>query len=278
MVRLVLAPYRLVPTLLRSRFLLGQLSWRAFTSRHAGSYLGWLWSPLSTAVHFVLYVVVFSVIMEIKAEGLGIDLARRPDVGFGVFLITGLVPFLAINDAVIRASRVFRAHTSLVQRVRMPLETLVIGDVCGALLHHALSLAIVVGYCVVKGHMGLESVPWLVLGILLCGLWVVGLSLVASVLGAALPDVPELLTLVLQVGFYGAPIVYPLAMIDQGWLRTVIAANPMSGLVGVVRAGLVSAAPPPLWSLATLVVGGLLLVAVGAAVLDRYRANIPDLL
>ncbi len=39
---------------------------RAFASRHAGSLLGWLWTPLGTAVQFVLYTVVFSVILEIK--------------------------------------------------------------------------------------------------------------------------------------------------------------------------------------------------------------------
>ena len=95
----LLAPQRLLPTLARHRFLLGQLAWRAFASRYAGSYLGWLWTPLSTLVQFVLFMVVFSVILEIRIEGLGIDLARRPDVGFGVYLITGLVPFLALNDA-----------------------------------------------------------------------------------------------------------------------------------------------------------------------------------
>ncbi len=278
MTRLLLAPWRLAPTLTRSRFLLGQLAWRAFTSRHAGSYLGWMWTPVSTAVQFCLYVLVFSVIMDIKAEGLGIDLAKRPDVGFGVFLVTGLVPFLAVNDAVVRAARVFRAHTSLVQRVRLPLETLVIGDMAGALLHHGVSLAMVIAYCLVAGHLALAGLGWLVLGIALCALWVVGLSLIASVLGAALPDVPEVLTLVLQIAFYGAPIVYPLALVESGWLKTVIEANPVTGLVGVMRAGLIAATPPPLWSLVLLAVGGVALVAVGAAVLDRFRANIPDLL
>ena len=113
MKRRLLAAFRLPGMLHRHRFLLWQLAWRAFAARHAGSYLGWLWTPLSTAVQFALYMVVFSAILQIKVEGLGIDVARRPAVGFGVFLITGLVPFLALNDVVARASRVFRAHANL---------------------------------------------------------------------------------------------------------------------------------------------------------------------
>jgi lipopolysaccharide transport system permease protein len=269
---------RLLPTLYRHRFLLGQLAWRSFAARYAGSYLGWLWTPLSTAVQIVLFVTVFSVILKIRAEGLGIDLARRPEVGFGVFLITGFVPYLALNDAVLRAARVFRSSASLVQRVRLPLEVLVVGDVLGALLHHAVALVVVLIVCGAGGHMGWGNLPWVVLGMVLLGLWVMALALLASVAGAALPDLSEGLGLFLQVALYAAPIVYPLAYVKGRVLQTVIGANPLTPLVGVMRAGLISAAPPGGGAIAMVTAGGMLLLVVGAAVLDRYRATIPDLL
>jgi lipopolysaccharide transport system permease protein len=274
----LLAPLRMLPTLGRNRFLLGQLAWRAFAARHAGSYLGWLWTPVSTLVQFALFMVVFSVILEIKIDGLGIDLARRPDVGFGVYLITGLVPFLAMSDAVVRAARVFRSNVTLVQRVRLPAEVLVLGDLLGTLFHHALSFVVVVTLCVWRGHMGVANLPWLLLAVVLFVLWIVGLGLMASVLGAFLPDVPEILGLVFQVLFYGAPIVYPLAMVHDGLLRTLIEVNPLTPMLGAARAGLVSAAPPPAVAVALLVVAGAGLVVVGSVALDRWRFSIPDLL
>jgi lipopolysaccharide transport system permease protein len=277
MITHLLAPLRLVPTLARHRFLLGQLAWRAFASRYAGSYLGWLWTPLSTLIQFALFMAVFSVILEIKIEGLGIDLARRPAVGFGVYLITGLVPFLALNDAVLRAARVFRSHASLVQRVRMPAEVLVLGDVFGALLHHAISFAVVLGICVWRGHTGIANLPWIGVAALLFTLWVVGLSLTASVLGAALPDVPEGLALVMQVLFYGAPIVYPLAMVSDRLLRNLITANPLTPLVDVARSGLISSAPPSAAAIAYVLAAGVVLVLVGSAALDRWRFAVADL-
>jgi lipopolysaccharide transport system permease protein len=274
----LLAPLRMLPIIGRNRFLLGQLAWRAFAARHAGSYLGWLWTPLSTLVQFALFMVVFSVIMEIRIEGLGIDLARRPDVGFGVYLITGLVPFLALNDAVVRASRVFRSNVTLVQRVRLPAEVLVLGDLLGTLFHHGLSFVVVVALCVWRGHMGLVNLGWLLLALLLLVLWIFGLGLVASVIGAFLPDVPEVLGLLFQVLFYGAPIVYPLAMVHEGVLRTLIGLNPLTPMIGVVRTALVSAAPPPTPAIALLAVAGVGLAVIGSVALDRWRFSIPDLL
>lgn len=274
----ILAPLRLLPTLARHRFLLAQLVSRSFAARYAGSYLGWLWTPVATLIQFALFMVVFSVIFEIRVEGLGTDLARRPPVGFGLFLITGLVPFLALNDAVLRAARVFRANASLVQRVRMPAEVLVVGDTFGAVLHHGISFAVVLVICVIGGHTGWAELPWLMAALALLALWVVGLALTASVLGAVLPDVSEALALMMQLAFYGAPIVYPLAMVPEGLIRAMVEANPLTPLVGVARSGLLGAAPPSTLSLVLVVAAGLALVVVGAAALDRYRYTIVDLL
>lgn len=278
MTRHIQAPFRLLPTLVQHRFLLGQLAWRAFAARHAGSYLGWLWTPIATLIQFALFMVVFSAIMEIKIDGLGIDLARRPPVGFGLFLITGLVPFLALNDAALRASRVFRTHSSLVQRVRMPAEVLVVGDVLGAVMHHAISFVVVFAICVVGGHTGVLNLPWLIAAAALFALWMVGLGLVSSVLGAVLPDIPEALALAMQVVFYGAPIVYPLSLVPEGFLTSLVNANPMTPLVELARTGLISSAPPSSTSLIWMTLAGVLLVVAGSAALDRYRFTIADLL
>jgi lipopolysaccharide transport system permease protein len=272
----VFAVFRLPQTLYRHRFLLRQLASRAFASRHAGLYLGWLWTPISTAVQFALYMTVFSAILQIKVDGLGIDLARRPAVGFGVFLITGLVPFLAVNDVVMRAARLFRAHASLVQRVRMPPEVLVIGDALGTMMHHAISFALVVVFCVWRGHLGLAGIPWIVLGLATLVLWIIGASLCVSLVGAFLPDIAEMMGLALQVVFYAAPIVYPLALVRSDVMRTIIESNPLTPMVGVLRAGLVGAEPPSVTAIGYLLVGGCLLLFAGAASLDRWRATIPD--
>ena len=278
MSRYLFAPVRLLRTLVAHRFLLAQLAGRAFASRHAGSLLGWLWTPLGTAVQFVLYTVVFSVILQIKIPLLGIDLAKRVPVGFGVFLITGLVPYLALNDVIMRSSRVIRANATLVQRVRLPLEVMVIGDILGTLMHHATAVVLMILYCALAGHLAVAGAGWVVVGIVLLLVLAVGFGLLVSVLGVALPDIPEVLGLLLQFALYGAPIIYSLSLVKQDWLLALIRANPITPLVGVFRAGLLGVAPPPVSGIIYLIVLAVALLVVGAAAMDRYRATIPDLL
>ena len=112
----------------------------------------------------------------------------------------------------------------------------------------------------------------------LFALWMVGLGLISSVLGAVLPDIPEALGLAMQVLFYGAPIVYPLSLVPDGVLTSLVKANPLTPLVEVARTALISSAPPSPTSLIWITVAGLLLVVVGSVALDRYRYTIADLL
>jgi len=98
------------------------------------------------------------------------------------------------------------------------------------------------------------------------------------VAGAFLPDVGEALTLGFQVLFFAAPIVYPLSMINRPLLRSVIEANPVTGLVRLIRVGLMGGAPPDPWMIGGLTAGGILLLVLGAAALEKWRLRIPDIL
>ena len=96
--------------------------------------------------------------------------------------------------------------------------------------------------------------------------------------GAFLPDIREVLTLLLQVLFYAAPIVYPLELVNNPALRSLILANPVTGIVGIFRAGLIGGTAPGAWTVLLLFGGGLALVAVDATALSLLRDRIPDVL
>jgi len=206
MLILLRAPLAMLRTLVEHRFLCRQLTRRFFSTPHAGLSLGWLWSLVGTAVQFLIFLVVFSKII-------GIRVANPPDVSFGVYLMTGLVPYLALNGVISRAVVVFPTNVALVQKVSFPPEVLVVADALGALAHHGLAFALVAVIALALVQPALGGLVWLPIGILLVVLWAIGSALVASVAGAFLPDIREVLTLLLQVVFYGAPIIYPLELV-----------------------------------------------------------------
>lgn len=252
-------------------YLLWQLSVRAFLSRHKGSVLGLLWPFVNTAVQLGLYWAVFSKLI-------GIRLAKGSPVGFGLYLMVGLVPYIAASDALTRSTSLFRANRTLIQRVRFPAEVLVMGELLGTLMHHGLAMLVVIAVCVAVGAVSLSALPWFFLGLGVMILWLVGLSLLLAVAGAALPDFGEVLGLALLVVFYAAPIVYPMTMIHNPAIRALISLNPLTQVVGLIRAGLIRTPPPGWWAIGVLSGVGLMLVGAGVAALAGVRRHLADLL
>ncbi len=199
-------------------------------------------------------------------------------MGFGVFLITGLVPYLAFNDVIMRSSRVIRANATLVQRVRLPLEVMVVGDILGTLMHHAAAVVLMILYCVWAGHLAVAGAGWVVLGIVL--LLVLGRRLRSArerarcrPAGHPRGSRPAAPVRALRCADH-----LSLSFVKQEWLLALIQANPITPLVGVFRAGLLGVAPPPVSGIIYLIVLAVALLVVGAAAMDRYRTTIPDLL
>ncbi len=272
--RILGAPWHVTRAVLTHRFLFRQMTRRSFASKYAGSLLGHSWSLISTGLQLALYWVVFALIFGMD----GTRIASDRDVSFGLYLITGLVPFLALGEATTRASTLFRSHATLVQRARFPVEVLVLSDVAGTLARYGLGFLVVVAVCLVSGTVSGSSLAWSALGLVLLVVWVVGLALGLSVLGAIVPDTAEVLGLALLVLFYGAPIVYPLEFVKDETLRTLIAFNPLAGLVLLIRTGLIGTPVPPPEVILSLVGGGTLLLVVAAATIRRFRMRIADLI
>ena len=62
-----------------------------------------------------------------------------------------------------------------------------------------------------------------------------GFGILVSSLTTKYRDLAILFTFIVQLWMYATPIVYPLSMVQEGTLRTLILANPMTSIVEAFR-------------------------------------------
>jgi lipopolysaccharide transport system permease protein len=237
----------LVGQVWRYRSLVKDLAWRDFRARYVGSALGVAWAVLEPLVQFTLYLAVFAGILGMRfAPGTGVG-------SYGLFLLSGLVPFLALQEVVVRAVTLVRDQAALVRHVNVPLVVLLTGSLFAVLLRHAVALVLVFAINVAAGTVLLSKVWLLPVGVVtLLGLGF-GLALLLVPVGAYVPDTVPLVASGLSIAFFMSPIVYTEAAIPPrfaAWLE----ANPILGLLQMFRAGL----------LGTDVRAGSLVVTLGA--------------
>lgn len=250
-------------------FLLKELVKRDVQSRYAGSWLGLLWSFVQPLWMLLLYTFVFSAVLKIPLpDGLRTD-------NFAAFLFCGLLPWMAIQEGVSRASTAVTDNAALVKKLRFPAEILILSVVMAALIHEAIAGAIFLVALAVTGDLAWQGLPLLLLALPLQVALTLGLGLLLGSVHVFFRDIAQVLGMVLTGWFYLTPIVYPLDMVPER-LQPWIAWNPLTSLVELYRQALLGGRLALVPGMAGLVVAALVLLFAGSRIFARLKASFPD--
>ncbi|PYQ65263.1 MAG: ABC transporter [Acidobacteria bacterium] len=249
-------------------FLLRELVKRDFQGRYAGSALGLVWSFLQPLWMLLLFTFVFSTVMKISLAG-----ARTGH--FAVFLFSGLLPWMAVQEGVSRASTAVTDNSSLVKKLRFPAEILVVAVVLAALLHEAIAALIFLGVLGFLGELAWGGLPLLLLAVPLQVALTLGLGLLLGAVNVFFRDIAQVLGMVFTGWFYLTPIVYPAAAVParfRGW----IALNPLTALVELYRQSFLGGAPALVPGTGALALAAAVLLCAGFLLFRRLKAAFVD--
>jgi lipopolysaccharide transport system permease protein len=191
-------------------------------TKYRGSVLGFAWSMLNPlALMLVLYFVFYNVF-------------RFRQENFALYVLIGVISwrFLAIGTTVAMGSIV--GKSSLVTKIYLPREALVLGVTLANFIGSILEFLVLIPLVFLLG-VGLSyTIILFPLVHLLYLLLVYGLSLLLASLYVFFRDVNQIWEVVLNVGFFASPIVYPLSIIPAKYMGPYML-NPMTRLIEMYR-------------------------------------------
>jgi lipopolysaccharide transport system permease protein len=202
-------------------------------SRYTQAVLGILWIillPLSTAL---VMTVVFAQIMRIPA-------GKAP---FIAFFLAGFVPWGLFSQAISGSMRSILGAMGLMNQIYFPREIIVLSALGEALVD---ALFMFGAMFVILIAVGVHpSALYLLLPLLLLIQlpFTLGLMFIVSWLSVFVRDIPQLVSVLLQILFYLCPIIYPATIVPLHY-RFLITLNPIAVLVVAYRNVLVYHQPP----------------------------------
>ena len=248
-----------------ARELLRQLVGRDLRIQHRGTVLGNLWSLITPVLTVAVYTFVFTVIMPSSPVHAGVD------VPFAIYLFTGLTVWNLLQNAVLSGTGSVVGAGYLLSKVYFRREILPLTSVLSALVTFCWELG--VALVAVTVFVGLPDwrVVWLPLVVVVVVLLAFGLSLILSTAAVFFRDVQHFIGIALQIGFWGSPVIYSLALLDnRPTLHRLMEFNPMTGVLDSVRNVLLAHEDPEWALLGYGAAVGVVLVLVGLMV---YRRN-----
>lgn len=232
--------------------------------------LGWGWMALQPALLLGLYFIVFGFILRVRVG---------PDSGpgdFAIYLMSGMLPYMALADGIQRASTSLRENRSLLDQAVFPAEVIPFAGVLGTSFTEVLGLLILTA---VAGAFGKPVTLWLTLLPLLILLRIVltlGVGCLTSVLTVFIPDLREMLSFLLTAWLFLTPIFYS-ADAAPHVLRLCLELNPLHQLVAAYRTVLFGQ-PGAGLALVKAGVGSASLLAAGVWFFRRTVTRARDLL
>ena len=245
--------------------LIVELVKRDVRARFMGSALGLSWTVLQPLTLLALYWFVFTFMIP-----------RTPTPGTGnyaLFLISGLIPWIAMSEGIVRGTTSIVENAPLVRRLTFRSEILVFVPNLTAILFEIIGLSLVLGILVLRGYpiKGLWVLPFAIVAQLVLQS---GVAFFLAALYVFFRDVIQVLGFFLTIVFYLSPILYPV----EGRFAELFFWNPLTALFGLFRTAILAKPLPDARSIVFLLAVTAGILFAGLTVFRRAQRNFADLI
>jgi lipopolysaccharide transport system permease protein len=219
--------------LYRNRALTFAMAKREVTDKYTRQVLGSVWAIGHPLIHVCVYIFLFQVVLGVRLGGT----AGLPEFDYVVYLLSGLIPWLAVQESLNKGSTVVTSNANLVKQVVFPLEVLPVKSVLACFVTQTVGTMCLAAYVLIKqpelpvNYTGLpQTYALLPLWWLFQALGMAGIVFAISALGVYVRDIKELVQVFSVVGMYLVPIVYQPHMVPPS-IKPLLWFNPFSYMV-----------------------------------------------
>lgn len=219
------------------RPLITNFAQREMKARYKRSILGWLWSLINPASVVLTYSLVFGVFLRSQPP----DTANGKADVFALYLFTGLIVWSLFSQIVSGSMDWLASVQDLRKKVYFPTETAIMGAAVATGVQTLFEVAILFAIMAV-----LTNVSWtfLLFPLVLLGVasFAIGIGFVVAILNTRYRDVRHLVGILMSLGFFMVPIIYPMSLLEDPDIdtyglpaREIVSWNPVSQFVGAAH-------------------------------------------
>lgn len=242
-----------------------------FRIKVARSRLGLFWLVLSPLLQVAIYALVLSAIMRARLPGI------ESQYAYAIYLLAGFLAWYPFVEIVTRCTTLFIDNANALKKIAFPRSILPLVVLGVALANNLVIIAVTLAAYLLMGHTLTPAILWLPLVMLVTFALAAGLGLCCGILNVFIRDVGQVVTILLQFGFWLTPIVYVIDIIPTSY-RWVLSLNPVFWLVDSYHRILAYGTNPDWPRLAAAAVLALLLLVLARLLLRRSQSEMMDAL
>ena len=232
-------------------------------TRYKGSVLGFLWTFVNPLLQLIVYNLVFSIVMRVKMEQ------------YYLYMFVGLLPWIFFCNCVQGGATSVMAGQDLIKKIYFPRLVLPIATVSAAFMNMLFSMVVMFAVLFVSGKGVTVQIVYLPLLLLLLYFLGLGLAFIFSACNVYLRDLEHILGIITMSMFYVTPILYPVSMVPERFLK-LLYLNPMASVVLGFQDVLYYQRMPHLDTLLIVVVYAIVALVAGYFIFQKLQRNFAE--
>lgn len=257
-----------------SRDLLFQMVRRDLAAKHAGSALGFLWSLLSPALLVFVYASIFFLFGFKPVQNS--ELRNYP---FALFFFSGLVLWNIFNAGLAGGTGSIVSSGYLVRKIYFPREILPLSVVMSGLVTFGFEFAVLLLFQTILGHPPHWTVILAIPIVVIIAVMAYGIGLFLAAATVYFRDLQHFIVIVLQLLFWGAPIIYDMSLIQTNHpgAAKILLLNPVTPCVIAFREAVLVGKVPGPWRLLYAAGVALVTLVLGSLYFNKQERRMAEL-
>jgi lipopolysaccharide transport system permease protein len=249
--------------ILNYRHLIRKIAISDFKLRYKNTVLGFFWSLLEPLLMLIVLYLVFTNLMRWEVEH------------YQLFLLLGIVSWDFLAKGTGMSLNCILGKPGLVKHVYFPREVLVISSCVTALMIALLEFLVFAIFMIIFGVIPGPTVIYFPFILLIEFILILGLSFGLSALNVYYRDVQYMWAVVLQAGFFAAPIIYPMSILPPK-VASLIMLNPMTRIIEMFRDSLIYNTQLNIAAVSYAIASALILLGIGYYIFRRLEPGLAE--
>lgn len=198
-----------------------------FVMRYNNSVLGFLWVLLKPFLLYIIIMLVFSLLF------------KNHDSNYQLNLLLGLLLYNYFSESTLRGVTSLHDRSSVILKVNFPKIIAIYTSVANSLISFLAGFLIFLGFWLWRRPaISLLDLGYFFFFMIILSLLILSLNLFTGIIYTKLRDFLSVWEVVLQLIFWGTPIVYPFSILPET-LQKIMLLNPLAVIISQSRIALI---------------------------------------
>lgn len=204
-------------------------SWRDIKVKYKQTFLGLLWVVLQPLIMMTIFTIFFS-------KALKIDSGNLP---YPVFCFTGLIFWNLFSSGLTASGNSMVSNANIIKKIYFPRLIIPVSTIIVSAFDFIITTFIFGGLLIYWKYTPSMNILFCIpISLLITLLTTLGAGFLLSALNVKYRDFRYIIPFMVQILLFITPVIYPISMIENDLVRTILSLNPISSAINLARNGM----------------------------------------